>query len=312
MAERLPTFERATALVLYLTKRSTPATLEEIRLAFPGTYAEGESGRKMFLRDKKELAEWGYPVEEEDDRYFIDERKVYVPDLFLEDTERAALHAALRSARASQGVLSAVAPTFGGFGDLTGAASGTSAAVVQTDLHIAGIVQRLYEAVGDRRLVQARYKGTDRTLEPWGLLCRRGGWYLHALDRGDGARKNLRVERFEGDVAAVGERGAFEPPADLDLSKVLPQGWEIPSEDTYDVVVRVAPTLARRARAEVTSAASIEEHDDGSIIVRMTVSHLGAFQSWLFTYQEHAEVLAPDEVRQYVIESLRRMVDGPS
>jgi proteasome accessory factor B len=305
MADRPQTFERATALVLFLTKRSTPASLEEIRRAFPGTYAHGESGRKMFLRDKKELAEWGYPVEERDDRYFIDERKVYVPDLFLEDTERAALHAALRSARASQGILSAVAPAFGGFGDLA-----SSAASVQTDLHIAGVVQRLYEAVGERRLVKARYKGTERTLEPWGLLCRRGGWYLHALDRGDSTAKNLRVERFESGVATAGDAGAFEPPADLDLSKVLPQGWEIPSEDTYDVVVRVSPALARRARSEVTASAEIEEHDDGSIVVRMTVSHLGAFQSWLFSYHEHAEVVGPDEVRSYVIESLRRMVGG--
>ncbi|HVM09175.1 MAG TPA: WYL domain-containing protein [Acidimicrobiales bacterium] len=307
MADRPNPYRRGLALAAYLTKRTTPASLDEIRRDFPGVYADGESGRKMFMRDKEELLEWGYPVVEEDDRYSIDVRDVYVPDLFLEDAERAALHGALQSVVRSRSMLRDLGATFGGFGDL----ADEGVPLVHADLSLASTVDVLYGAVQSRRLVEATYNGKTRVLEPWGLLSRRRAWYVHVADRTDGgAEKNLRVERFEGDVRPVGGAGAFEVPADFDIKKALPEGWEIPTDDRYDVVVRVDDVLAGRAVNEVSRTAHVERGDDGSVTVRMTVTHRAAFRSWLFTYGTHAVVLEPEAIRDDIRSWLRRVVEA--
>ena len=305
VADKPSPYQRAVALAAYLTKRNTPASLDEIRRDFPGAYAEGESGRKMFLRDKKELVDWGYPVEESDDRYSIDASRIYVPDLFLEDAERAALFGALHSVAHAQAVLRDVSATFGGFGDLPD----PGPPLVHADLRLAASVEVLYAAVHERRLVEAVYNGRRRLLEPWGLLSRRRAWYVHVVDRdAGGARKNLRVERFEGDVRPVGDAHAFEVASDFDVRTVLPAGWEIPSDERYEVVVRVDEVLAGRAVSEMSASATAERHDDGSVTITMPVSHLAAFRSWLFTYGRHAVVVSPAEVRADVRRWLEAMV----
>ena len=300
--------ERLLSLAAFLTHSGRRRTLEEVRAAFPD-YKEGEAGRMMFIRDKAELLNAGFPVEEADDRYWIDRDRLYIDDVFFEDTERAALLVALLSVRHGLTALPAVGATLGGFGDLQTGLGGTTE-LLQADLNVEGRVQTLNAAVAGRQLVSGTYAGKVRTLEPYGLLLRRGAWYLRARDVDDGEAKNFRVDRFESEPVAIRNHGAFRPPADLDLTAALPVGWQLPTDVAYDVVVDIDEHLAGRASFEVADHGSVEWRADGSIRVTMTVNHLGAFRSWLFSYLEHAVVVSPEEVRDDVRSWLHALVEA--
>lgn len=290
--------ERLLSLVAYLTHSGRPRTLDEVRAAFP-EYKPGDPGRQMFFQDKRTLAEAGLEVREKDDRYWIPPEDVYLDDFFLEDAERAALLVALQSLRGGSTLLPSVGTALGGFGDLVDVTS-TTGPRVEADLEAADAVKVLHRATTERRQVRARYKGTDRVLEPYGLVLRRGNWYLYARDIGDGVAKNFRVERFVEEPVAVGPARAFEPPGELDLRTALQDGWQLPSDERHAVVVVVDQHLAGRAAFEVAATADLEWQPDGSLRIAMTVTHLPAFRSWLLTYRDHAVVEAPEPVREHL------------
>jgi len=299
--------ERLLSLLAFLS-HAGPKSLADVRAAFPD-YADGEAGRQMFIRDKKELAAIGGVVEERDGRYHIARERMYLQDFFLEDSERAALLVAMLSVRHARTRLGSVGETFGGFGDLRQKIDG-SRAPVEADLNVAVPVQVLYSAIREHRRIAGRYSGVDRILEPYGLLYRHGIWYLHALDTAAGFAKNFRVDRFETGPAATGDREAFSRPVGFDLSTAMPEGWQIPAEEPRQVVVRVEAQLAARAVLEVGPHVLGEWSRDGSVTLTMTVSHLGAFRSWLLSFGTHAIVESPPEIRAAIRAWLHEVVRG--
>ena len=58
----------------------------------------------------------------------------------------------------------------------------------------------------------------ERTVEPWKLLARRGGWVLVGRDRDRGASRSFRLSRIEGAVRTVGEPGSFTAPSADELA----------------------------------------------------------------------------------------------
>src|SRR5207244_2198268 len=98
----------------------------------------------------------------------------------------------------------------------------------------------LQDAVVRRATVKFRYRGTERMVEPRGLLTREGYWYLVALDRTRGGSRNFRVDRIEGDVA-VGQSGGFEIPDDFDLRAAVPhEPWALGGGEPIEAIVRIA------------------------------------------------------------------------
>jgi predicted DNA-binding transcriptional regulator YafY len=53
--------------------------------------------------------------------------------------------------------------------------------------------------------------------------------------------------------------------------------------------------------------AVVEEHDDGSIVVELAVTHDDGFRSFLLGFLDHAEVLAPAELRADVVAWLEEL-----
>ena len=58
-----------------------------------------------------------------------------------------------------------------------------------------------------------------------------------------------------------------------------------------------APWVAQHLGRE----AVVEERPDGAVVVTMTVTNRDNFRSFVLTFLEHAEVLAPPEVRADVV-----------
>jgi predicted DNA-binding transcriptional regulator YafY len=252
----------------------------------------------MFERDKRALRDEGIDVEvsgEGDEAgYRIDPGRYYLPDLGLTDDEVRALNVAMAAVRLN---------TDAG----TGAASKLGAPLLDAPplltLAFQPGVPVLMDASRAAATVRFRYGGVDREVEPWGVLTRDGYWYVTGLDRTRGERRTFRVDRVEGEVA-VGEPGSYTVPDDFDVRTALPdEPWRLGGETVYEVDVVVdAVGAARLGDVEVR-----ERRPDGAAVVRLDVTNLAGFRSWLFGLLGHARVVSPPEVVDDVTTWLRAM-----
>ena len=308
MADRV---ERLTNLLALLLETRGGLTLAEIMTALGDQYPEGESGRRgAFERDKATLREIGVPIETEvvsggdaagATRYRIDRRRYELADLRLEPDEIAALQLAVAATRAG-------APAARDALLKLGASELDDAGAVVAPLPSLPALPQLREAVAERRVVELAYGGVDREIEPWGLLLRDGFWYLIGHDRVRDARRVFRVDRIEGDVTLGRDRAAFERPPGIDLSAALAMDPKTLGADaSREAVVRVdAPRSAPVVR-ELGDDRVVLRHASGAVDVRVPCANLDAFRSWVLGLGEHAEVLAPPDVRADVVAWLERL-----
>src|SRR3954453_17421640 len=181
--------ERLLNLVVCLLATRRYLTAEQIRHAVPGYPDGAEAFKRMFERDKEELRELGVPLEtgsdgDEEIGYRIQRQAYELPEIQLTPDEAAVLGLAARVwQRASMAEAA------------SGALLKLRAAGVETDVAAAtGIEPRgttktpsspaLWEAVRGGRPVAFDYQGIGRTsvarrhLDPWGVVSRRGRWYV--------------------------------------------------------------------------------------------------------------------------------------
>ena len=290
-------------LMMYLLAREVPKTREEI-WRDTGLYApEGtadrtamQSARAAFERDKALVRNLGVRITEfvEHDgatSYTIRRDDYFLPDLQLTPDEQLALRfAAARVDIGETWDLEAVAKLTSAEAaePLSADVALETAAAQQT----AGtLLPQLAAAAAERAVVQFAYGGRERSVQPLGLLCRAGYWYLAA--REDDMLKTFRVDRMEGG-AEVGERGAF-PRADVDVGALLPrEPMEIDFGEDFVARVRIDATMAYQPTAERGSVA--ERHDDGSVTVEARVRNRSAFRMWLLDMGRHAVVESPPEL----------------
>jgi proteasome accessory factor B len=162
---------------------------------------------------------------------------------------------------------------------------------------------RVMSAIVARAPLTYRYKGEERTVDPYGMLARRGYWYLIGWDHLRKAQRVFRVDRIEGDVVA-GKRNSFAMPKGVDLLRAVPTERQMLAAGDYEhshALVRVDASLVKQVVREFGEGA-IERHgSDGAAVFNVPCSNLSAFRLWLFAMVDKAEVLEPLEVRDIVI-----------
>ncbi|MXZ16471.1 MAG: WYL domain-containing protein [Acidimicrobiales bacterium] len=312
--------ERVMELVMYLLARDVPKTREEI-WRDTGLYAPDgttdkrqlDSARASFERDKALIRNLGVRITESIEHdgatsYTIRREDYFLPDLQLTPDEQLALRfAAARVDIGETWDLEAVAKltstetaASGGDGSLSADVALETAAAQQT---AGSLLPRLAAASAERAQVRFAYGGRQRDVQPLGLLCRAGYWYLAA--REDGVVKTFRVDRMESD-ADVGERGAFAR-ADVDVAALLPsEPMEIDFGDDFVARVQIDATMAQQPTAE--RGRVVERHDDGSVTVTVRVRNRAAFRVWLLDMGRHAVVESPPELVDEVTSWLRALV----
>ncbi|MYA82051.1 MAG: WYL domain-containing protein [Acidimicrobiales bacterium] len=311
--------ERVMELVMYLLARDVPKTREEI-WRDTGLYAPDgttdkrqlDSARASFERDKALIRNLGVRITESIEHdgatsYTIRREDYFLPDLQLTPDEQLALRfAAARVDIGETWDLEAVAKltstetaASGGDGSLSADVALETAAAQQT---AGSLLPRLAAASAERAQVRFAYGGRQRDVQPLGLLCRAGYWYLAA--REDGVVKTFRVDRMESD-ADVGERGAFAR-ADVDVAALLPsEPMEIDFGDDFVARVQIDATMAQQPTAE--RGRVVERHDDGSVTVTVRVRNRAAFRVWLLDMGRHAVVESPPELVDEVTSWLRAL-----
>jgi proteasome accessory factor B len=312
--------ERLVNLVICLLSTRRFLTAAQIALTVPGYEHDPEDPRehdafqRKFERDKAELRDLGVPLEtgtasvfDTEPGYRIARREYALPDIHLEPEEAAAVGIAARLWR-NAGLAAAASS---GLTKLRAAGvevDPTSTLGVEPVVTVDPAFEPLTSAVRARQAVSFGYRtpeadaAVSRKLQPWGVVCWRGRWYVvgHDLDRR--ATRCFRLSRIVGGVRRSGRADAYELPADMDLIEHVAR-WSGPVERTKQATV-----LVRSGRADGIRrwAQEITPGPDGD---RMVLGYADAdqFAAWLVGYGADVVVLDPPEVRDRVIERLREI-----
>lgn len=296
--------ERLINLLAMLLTATRPLLADEIRRTIPG-YSEGsdDAFHRMFERDKDLLRKVGIPLEmrftdawEVEKGYFVDPARYKMADPGLTDEERAALFIAAQIVRVGGEVAAPEAILKLGGTRLTGAVEPFSA-----DLGAeAETLGQLFEAVVERRVVTFRYRGETRRVAPFGIGHRRGHWYV--VGRTANGQRTYRLDRMDA-IALDESAGAFERPSDFDLRAAL-DAWDLSQETDAKALIRFAPEVAWWATRQLGGIVG-QPGADGAITVEVPVTNVGSFVGWILTFGDGAEVMAPSELRQAVINRVR-------
>jgi proteasome accessory factor B len=312
--------ERLVNLVICLLSTRRFLTAAQIAATVPGYEhdpddpREHEAFQRKFERDKAELRELGVPLEtgtasvfDVEPGYRIAPRRYALPDIPLAPDEAAAVGIAARlwrhaglAAAASSGLAKLRAAGI----DVDPQATLGMEPVVTVDAAFAPLTA----AARERRAVTFDYRVPDRDtparrrLQPWGVVCWRGRWYVvgHDLDRD--ATRCFRLSRVVGAVRAVGEPGGYLPPAGLDLISHVAR-FSGPTERPGRATVLARPGRAaglRRWAHEVTAG------PDGDRLV-LPYADAESLAATLVGYGPDVRVLDPPEVREAVVQRLKEI-----
>lgn len=297
--------ERLLTLMNVLLGAPRPISADDLRAKVPGYPPEDASFKRAFERDKDELREMGVPLLVETIPgsdppllgYRIRTADYELRDPGLEPDELEALNLA-----------AAVAGFAGGLGQRALFKLGAGAAdQPRAELPADPDLVAAFSGVADRRLVRFGYHGLEREVHPYRLEFVRGRWYLNGFDRTRGEDRWFRMDRVEGHLELGEEPRAFERPQEAVTGLQL-DPWVLGGgTETERAEVWFDPAVARTVRAELDPAAIVRD-DDAGLVVVLDVANREGFRSWVLTFLDRAEVLAPASLRSDVVGWLEALV----
>lgn len=303
--------DRLLHLVVCLLATRRYLSAEQIRKAVPGYPDSDDAFKRMFERDKEELRELGIPLEvgsdEDDSGYRIPPQAYELPEIHLTPDEVAVLGLAARVWQQT---------------NLAEAASGAlfklRAAGIDADPAGVSVLEprvgtdepafpALYEAVRDLRPVAFDYQAVGRSgpqrrrVDPWGIVSRRGRWYLVAYDRIREAQRVFRLSRILGEVVPDGPAGSIVVPEGADIRKIAFEWSDTPAE-RRPATVRLRRGAAQGLRRWAIDVRQLDETWDEA---GLSVWDADWFAASLARFADDVIVLDPPDLREAVIRHLK-------
>ena len=290
--------ERLLSVMNALLGAPRAISADDLRARVGGYPDDDVAFKRAFERDKDELREMGVPLLVEPipgsdpplQGYRIRPQDYELRDPGLAEDELEALNLAATVVGITGGAAERALFKLGG------GASEAPRAELPADPDLVAA----FAGVSGRRRLRFRYHDVERELDPYRLQFVRGRWYLNGFDHVRAEDRWFRMERIDGAVEAYGPDGAFERPVEavpgLQLDPwVLGGGSEaVTAEVWFDPAVRAA------VRAQVDEAA-VRSDDEHGLVVAISVSNRAGFRSWLVSFLDRAEVLAPPDLRAEVV-----------
>jgi proteasome accessory factor B len=300
--------ERLLNLTALLLETPRPLSAGEIRDRLQVYPRETEAFRRAFERDKDDLRGMGVPLERQEvpgsdpvvEGYRIPKDRYYLRDPGLTPDELAALRLAasvvqLEGVSAREGLLK--------LGGLVGEPDG---GVLPVGSLPASEVVPLFGAIAAQVPVRFGYKGESRLVDPYRLDFRRGRWYLTGHDHARADERVFRLDRFESAVE-VTEGPRFERP-EVGVPGASLEPWRLGEGDEVRARVLVDAPQAPWIVQHLGPGAVLDERPDGSVVVGMAVTNRDNFRSFVLTFLDHAEVLAPPDLQAEIVAWLERQV----
>jgi proteasome accessory factor B len=321
--------ERLLSIVVLLLSTRRYLTAEQIRNAVHGYPEQEDAFKRMFERDKEELRDLGIPLEtglnnaiDEEPGYRIRQQDYQLPEIRLEADEAAVLGIAARVwqsaelAGAAAGALLKL--TAAGALGAPGAPGASGAPGLDDDQQPRpGIEPRLttaepafgplWEAVRDRRPVTFSHKAPGRSdaikreLEPWGVVNRRGRWYVAGYDRTRNAPRVFRLDRIDGPVKMSGPAGSVTVPPGADARELV-KDWDTPLPRDHEAVLRVR---AGRGYGVRRYAKTVTPDGDGWDRITVQFADVPWYADHLASFGPDVMVIGPPDLREAVISRLK-------
>jgi proteasome accessory factor B len=309
--------ERLVNLTAALLNAERPVTAEQLREWVPGYPDDKASFRRQFERDKEALREFGFPLVTVGEtphspaRYSVDRDRYYLRDPGLSPDELSALSMAAEVVR------------FNGLGDkriydamwkLEGAASkpnrseqarGASRAPLEAELPADASLAPIFDAIASDRGISFHYRDELRRVAPRSLSFENGRWYLSAYDLDKREDRSFRVDRIDGPIEPfeVPESTVVPPPV-LRASPTR-RPWELGTGEPVVTRVRIDAAHAPWAERHVGADAVVARDSHGAIEVNLAVRNRAALHSFVLGFLDGAEILAPPESRQAIVDWLQ-------
>jgi proteasome accessory factor B len=300
--------ERVLNLLALLLDTRIPLTRDDIVREVSGYPPQVSANRRAFERDKEMLRGMGVPITTEtigdsgEIGYRVNPDDYYLPDLDLDDEERAALRVAVSAVSLGNQYGEGALMKLGSFGsDIT---------TPIASLPLVPALATLFEAFRRRAVVTFVHRGKRRTVEPWGLSSKRGHWYVVGRDRDRDALRAFRADRIEGDVE-VDDAETFATPAEFRPDDhIEDRPWMLGEDEPVTVQLRVDESQAERALAELRGDATVVAGPSRGVDIEVTITNRVAFRSFVLDFLDTAEVVGPPDVRVELVSWLERTVEA--
>ena len=300
--------ERILNLLAFLLTAERAVTAGEIRMTVAGYDQDSDDAwRRMFERDKDMLRSLGIPLETQptdvwgvEHGYAVPTADYALPDPDLTDEERTALWLAAKIVRIGGG-----APGSDALFKLGGAPLVTAGEPLAADLGgKAGDLADFFVAVTEQRVVDFDYRGKARVVEPYGLVHRRGHWYVVGSEKPQETVKVFRLDRLSA-LHLAADSGAFVRPPGFRAEDAIPAApWEAGPDDAQ-AVVRFDASVAWWARRQLVGSTTVIDRPDGGLEATLQVANPEAFIGWMLSFDDDAEIVAPPDLRRRLVDRVK-------
>lgn len=169
------------------------------------------------------------------------------------------------------------------------------------------------DALIERRRIRFKYKSRagsaeTRTVAPYSLVSRRGGWYLLGLDENRNAVRTFRLSRMRGNVSpATRKAGAeYEIPGEFDPEASFSADLFSGGEHAFkDVRIRFDADVGFIVENEFSGIYKLNSHKDGAVTLHLPHAYPGELFGYLGEFPGHWEIQHPRELRKLVVTRLR-------
>lgn len=177
-------------------------------------------------------------------------------------------------------------------------------------------ISEIIRAIENCKVIKVEYARTydgasrNREVEPYGLVCRHGSWYLVGRCRIQQKRRIYQLDQVRR--LKVEENSVFKRPDGLSMTGIFKDAWGIWNIDDDEeaqvetIRIKVKKGVAERFRAvSFHDSQQVKPLPDGEAEVTYRISGPGEMIPWLTSWGQAVEVLDPAWLRDEVANSLQ-------
>ncbi len=319
--------ERLLDLITYLLNAKEPVSWRKIKNHFPEDYAKGveESNQRKFERDKAELISLGIPIdyqggaEGQKEGYLIRKEKLFLPEIKFSPKEFSLLMLAAGAVMGDatfpyRHQLESALDKITSLQNQIDPPPDEMSITYSTPKSIASqssLINKIQDSLDRRKTVAIRYHAfstgetTERKVNPYGLILRRGKWTLVGWDH---LRQDLRtfvvnrIEHLEVNLRRPGTPD-YEIPDDFSLQRYQnQQPWELRLHEPVSVRIQVSGHRLNELLPQLINATVIENG-----VFELNVTNRSGLVSWILSQKTDVRVLEPPNIRSHIRDVLESL-----